>query len=112
MMNELRTNYDYRLNDYLNGRDAESAKQLTLVCPFIGYVLSLNIINTDQLQNTDLEPVLQQYYPGKKSLITKLSTRSGIPAETMLFSVVENLLKDYREQCITFLNSVSKSVVH
>lgn len=112
MMNELRTNYDYRLNDYLNGRDANGATQLSLVCPFVGYVLSLNIINTDQLQNTDLEPVLQQYYPGKKSLITKLSTRSGIPAETMLFSVVENLLKDYREQCITFLNSVSKSVVH
>lgn len=112
MMNELRTNYDYRLNDYLNGRDANGATQLSLVCPFVGYVLSLNIINTDQLQNTDLEPVLQQYYPGKKSLITKLSTRSGIPAETMLFSVVENLLNDYREQCITFLNSVSKSVVH
>ena len=112
MMNELRTNYDYRLNDYLNGRDANGATQLSLVCPFVGYVLSLNIINTDQLQNTDLEPVLQQYYPGKKSLITKLSTRSGIPAETMLFSVVENLLKDYREQCITFLNSVSKSVSH
>ena len=112
MMNELRTNYDYRLNDYLNGRDAESAKQLTLVCPFIGYVLSLNIINTDQLQNTDLEPVLQQYYPGKKSLITKLSARSGLPAEMKLFSMVESLLEGYRESCITFLNSVSKSVVH
>ena len=32
MMNELRTNYDYRLNDYLKGRDAEGAKQMTLVC--------------------------------------------------------------------------------
>ena len=110
MMNELRTNYDYRLNDYLNGRDANGATQLSLVCPFIGYVLSLNIINTDQLQNTDLEPVLQQYYPGKKSIITKLSARSGLPAEMKLFRMVETLLKGYRESCITFLNSVSKSV--
>ena len=110
MMNELRTNYDYRLNDYLNGRDANGATQLSLVCPFIGYVLSLNIINTDQLQNTDLEPVLQQYYPGKKSLITKLSARSGLPAEMKLFRMVESLLEGYRESCITFLNSVSKSV--
>lgn len=110
MMNELRTNYDYRLNDYLNGRDANGATQLSLVCPFVGYVLSLNIINTDQLQNTDLEPVLQQYYPGKKSIITKLSARSGLPAEMKLFRMVESLLEGYRESCITFLNSVSKSV--
>ena len=110
MMNELRTNYDYRLNDYLNGRDANGATQLSLVCPFVGYVLSLNIINTDQLQNTDLEPVLQQYYPGKKSAITKLSARSGLPAEMKLFRMVESLLEGYRESCITFLNSVSKSV--
>ena len=110
MMNELRTNYDYRLNDYLNGRDANGATQLSLVCPFVGYVLSLNIINTDQLQNTDLEPVLQQYYPGSKSAINKLSARSGLPAEMKLFSMVESLLEGYRESCITFLNSVSKSV--
>ncbi len=112
MMNELRTNYDYYLNDYLKGRDAESAKQLTLVCPFIGYVLSLDIINTPQLQNTDLEPVLQQYYPGSKSAKAKLSTRSGLPAEERLFRMVETLLKGYQEQCITFLNSISKSVSH
>ena len=112
MMNELRTNYDYYLNDYLKGRDAESAKQLTLVCPFIGYVLSLDIINTPQLQNTDLEPVLQQYYPGSKSAKAKLSTRSGLPAEERLFRMVETLLKGYQEQCITFLNSISKSVNH
>ena len=98
MMNELRTNYDYRLNDYLNGRDANGATQLSLVCPFIGYVLSLNIINTPQLQNTDLEPVLQQYYPGKKSLITKLSARSGLPAEQKLFRMVETLLEQYRKK--------------
>ena len=112
MMNELRTNYDYYLNDYLKGRDAESAKQLTLVCPFIGHVLSLDIINTPQLQNTDLEPVLQQYYPGSKSAKAKLSTRSGLPAEERLFRMVETLLKGYQEQCITFLNSISKSVNH
>ena len=110
MMNELRTNYDYYLNDYLEGKDAVGATQLSLVCPFIGYALSLNIINTPHLQKTDLEPVLQQYYPGKKSIITKLSTRSGMPAEEHLFSLVERLLKDYKEQCIAFLNSVGKSV--
>ena len=110
MMNELRTNYDYYLNDYLEGKNAEGATQLSLVCPFIGYALSLNIINTPHLQKTDLEPVLQQYYPGKKSIITKLSARSGLPAEMKLFSMVESLLEGYRESCITFLNSVSKSV--
>ena len=110
MMNELRTNYDYYLNDYLEGKDAKSATQLSLVCPFIGYALSLNIINTPQLQKTDLEPVLQQYYPGSKSAINKLSARSGLPAEQKLFRMVESLLEGYRESCITFLNSVSKSV--
>ena len=110
MMNELRTNYDYYLNDYLEGKDAVGATQLSLVCPFIGYALSLNIINTPHLQKTDLEPVLQQYYPGKKSAITKLSARSGLPAEMKLFRMVESLLEGYRESCITFLNSVSKSV--
>ena len=97
MMNELRTNYDYRLNDYLKGRDAEGAKQLTLVCPFIGYALSLGIINTPQLQKTDLEPVLLQFYPGSKSVKNKLSFRSGLPAEEHLFSLVETLLKQYRK---------------
>lgn len=110
MMNELRNNYDYYLNDYLEGRDATDAIQLSLVCPFIGFVFSLNIINTPQLQNTDLEPILLQYYPGKKSLIAALSKRSGFPAERVLFSMVETLLKDYRERCITFLKSVSKPV--
>lgn len=110
MMNELRTNYDYYLNNYLEGKDAVGATQLSLVCPFIGYALSLNIINTPHLQKTDLEPVLQQYYPGKKSAITKLSARSGLPAEMKLFSMVESLLEGYRESCISFLNSVSKSV--
>ena len=110
MMNELRTNYDYYLNDYLEGKDAVGATQLSLVCPFIGYALSLNIINTPHLQKTDLEPVLQQYYPGKKSAINKLSARSGLPAEMKLFRMVESLLEGYRESCITFLNSVSKSV--
>ena len=98
MMNELRTNYDYRLNDYLTGRDAEGAKQLTLVCPFIGHALSLNIINTPQLQKTDLEPVLLQFYPGSKSIKNKLSFRSGLPAEEHLFSMVETLLKQYRKK--------------
>ena len=112
MMNELRTNYDYYLNDYLEGKNAQGATQLSLVCPFIGHVLTLHIINTDQLQNTDLAPVLQQYYPGMKSAITKLSSRSGMPAEQKLFRTVETLLEDYREQCITFLNSISKSVNH
>ena len=110
MMNELRTNYDYYLNNYLEGKDAVGATQLSLVCPFIGYALSLNIINTPHLQKTDLEPVLQQYYPGSKSAINKLSARSGLPAEMKLFSMVESLLEGYRESCITFLNSVSKSV--
>ena len=110
MMNELRTNYDYYLNDYLEGKDAVGATQLSLVCPFIGYALSLNIINTPHLQKTDLEPVLQQYYPGSKSAINKLSTRSGLHAEMKLFRMVESLLEGYRESCITFLNSVSKSV--
>ena len=110
MMNELRTNYDYYLNNYLEGKDAVGATQLSLVCPFIGYALSLNIINTPHLQKTDLEPVLQQYYPGKKSIITKLSARSGLPAEMKLFSMAGSLLEGYRESCITFLNSVSKSV--
>ena len=110
MMNELRTNYDYYLNDYLEGKDAVGATQLSLVCPFIGYALSLNIINTPHLQKTDLEPVLQQYYPGSKSAINKLSARSGLPAEMKLFRMVESLLEGYRESCITFLNSVSKSV--
>ena len=112
MMNELRTNYDYYLNDYLEGKNAQGATQLSLVCPFIGHVLTLHIINTDQLQNTDLAPVLQQYYPGMKSAITKLSSRSGMPAEKKLFGMVETLLEDYREQCITFLNSISKSANH
>ena len=98
MMNELRTNYDYYLNDYLKGRDAEGVKQLTLVCPFIGYALSLNIINTPQLQKTDLEPVLLQFYPGKKSVITKLSSRMGTPEEQNLFRMVETLLKQYRKK--------------
>ena len=110
MMNELRTKYDYYLNDYLEGKNAEGATQLSLVCPFIGYALSLNIINTPHLQKTDLEPVLQQYYPGSKSAINKLSARSGLPAEMKLFRMVESLLEGYRESCITFLNSVSKSV--
>ena len=98
MMNELRTNYDYYLHDYLQGRNAEGAKQLTLVCPFIGHVLSLNIINTPQLQKTDLEPVLLQFYPGKKSLITKLSARSGMHEEQKLFRMVESLLESYRKK--------------
>ena len=98
MMNELRTNYDYRLNDYLKGRDAEGAKQMTLVCPFIGHALSLNIINTPQLQKTDLEPVLLRFYPGSKSIKNKLSFRSGLPAEEHLFSMVETLLKQYRKK--------------
>lgn len=98
MMNELRTNYDYYLNDYLQGRDAEGVKQLSLVCPFIGHALSLNIINTPQLQKTDLEPVLMQFYPGKKSLITKLSARSGMPEEQKLFRMVETLLEQYRKK--------------
>ena len=98
MMNELRTNYDYYLNDYLKGRDAEGVKQLTLVCPFIGYALSLNIINTPQLQKTDLEPVLLQFYPGKKSVITKLSSRMGTPEEQNLFRMVETLLEQYRKK--------------
>ena len=112
MMNELRTNYDYYLNDYLEGKNAQGATQLSLVCPFIGHVLTLHIINTDQLQNTDLAPVLQQYYPGMKSAITKLSSRSGMPAEKKLFGMVETLLEYYREQCITFLKSVGKSASH
>ena len=95
MMNELRTNYDYYLNDYLQGRDAEGVKQLTLVCPFIGHALSLGIINTPQLQKTDLEPVLLQFYPGSKSVKNKLSSRSGLPAEKHLFNMVETLLKQY-----------------
>lgn len=97
MMNELRTNYDYYLNDYLQGRDAEGVKQLTLVCPFIGHALSLGIINTPQLQKTDLEPVLLQFYPGSKSVKNKLSSRSGLPAEKHLFNMVETLLKQYRK---------------
>ena len=97
MMNELRTNYDYYLNDYLQGRDAEGVKQLTLVCPFIGYALSLDIINTPLLQKTDLEPVLLQFYPGSKSVKNKLSSRSGLPAEKHLFNMVETLLKQYRK---------------
>ena len=112
MMNELRTNYDYYLNDYLEGKNAQGATQLSLVCPFIGHVLTLHIINTDQLQNTDLAPVLQQYYPGMKSAITKLSSRSGMPAEQKLFRMVKTLLEYYREQCITFLKSVGKSASH
>ena len=112
MMNELRTNYDYYLNDYLEGKNAQGATQLSLVCHFIGHVLSLHIINTDQLQNTDLAPVLQQYYPGMKSAITKLSSRSGMPAEQKLFRMVKTLLEYYREQCITFLKSVGKSASH
>lgn len=110
MVDALRSEHSHRLNDYLEGKDAKAAKQLSLVCPFIGHALSLNIINTPHLQKTDLEPVLQQYYPGKKSIITKLSTRSGMPAEENLFSLVERLLKEYKDQCITFLNSVGKSV--
>jgi hypothetical protein len=98
MMNELRTNYDYYLNDYLQGRDAESVKQLTLVCSFIGHALSLNIINTPHLQKTDLETVLRQYYPDKKSILTKLSARSGVSAETKLFRMVETLLEQYRKK--------------
>jgi hypothetical protein len=109
MMNELRTQYDYRLNEYLEGKNATSATQLTLVCPFIGHVLSLGIINTPQLQKADLEPVLQQYYPGKKSIVSKLSARSYTYAERKLFDIVEALLKDYRDKCITFLNTISKS---
>ena len=98
VMNELRGEHDYCLSEYLQGRDAEGAKQLSLVCPFIGHALSQNIINTKLLQNTDLEPMLQQFYPGKKSLITKLSARSGTDEEKKLFRLLEILLENHRKK--------------
>lgn len=98
VMNELRMEHDYCVSEYLQGRDVEGAKQLSLVCPFIGHALSLNIINTKLLQNIDLEPMLQQFYPGKKSIIAKLSFRSGTNEEKKLFRLVEILLKPYRKE--------------
>lgn len=99
MMNELKTNYDYKLHEYLyKVSTADGAVAMTYVCPFIGHVLSLNIINTPYLQNTDLEEVLLQFYPGKKSLVTKLSTRKDTPEEEKLFNLVETLLKPYRKK--------------
>lgn len=97
MMTELKTNYDYLIKAYLADREANDVTQLTLVCPFVGFVLSKHIISTPQLQKTDLEPTLLQFYPGKKSVITKLSSRSGMPEEQKLFRVVESILEAQNE---------------
>ncbi len=94
MIQELRSEYRYKVEDYLGDRDATQVCQLQLVCPFLGFVLDTHLITPSKMQKKDLVPVLKQFYPGMSSIAIKLSSKNGTPAEESLFRMVESLLKE------------------
>ncbi len=94
MMQELKTEFRYKLEDYLGERNATQAIQLSLVAPFLGYVLNTHLISSPQIQKTDIAQVLHEFYPQSKNPIVALSKRSELDAEQSLFRMAETLLDE------------------
>ncbi len=94
MMQELKSDFRYKIEDYLGERNATDACKLNLVAPFLGYVLNTHLTSSPQMQKTDIAQVLHEFYPQSKNPTVALSKRSELDAEESLFRMVETLLSE------------------
>lgn len=70
---ELVQMYSYNLEAYLGG-DLYNVN-IGKVAPFIGQVIKMNLINSDDIQQTDILFAFEEFYKNKDTVRTKLSEK-------------------------------------
>ncbi len=93
-MNELLKSNRRNIADYLNGR--QDSEAMTVVCPVVGYIIKSRMMNSSDMQLTDIGFALVPFY-GKSTAVNYLSRRPRSCEANVLFGALDGLLKRYQK---------------
>ncbi len=95
MMDDLRENYEEKINDFLNTH-AKSKKYdgVMIVAPFIGKLLKMEELRARNLQWADLEFAFKPYYK-ESNAVRRLSIKLNSSEADFLFNLLIGIQKKY-----------------
>lgn len=111
VMDEVKEKYPELIISYLDGKTGDNAIGVTKVCPFIGRIVDMQIINDSYLRKKDLEPAFQFVFGEKnekgqnRSFIQKMSETKDIK-EKPIFDTIKMLIEEQKKR--NYLKKTSK----
>jgi hypothetical protein len=92
-LNDLFNNHKAKIEDYL--RDKQSSESMTVVCPLVGFILNSHLMNSSNIQLSDIAFALEDFY-GKSTAVNYLSRKLRSQEAEVLFNTLLGLLKKYK----------------
>ena len=93
-MDEMVNSYGDGLKEMLGG--TMNCVQVTKVCPFIGNVIRMHVINDVNLQTVDLLFAFEGYYDNMQTVQAKLGDRKTSSEQNVILGTFEGLLRKYK----------------
>jgi len=98
VMDELLSNYDYVIQEYLKGATAETAGSIKFVCPFIGYVLDTHLYSVAKMPKNEFKIVLQMVYGKGTSAVSKMSDKNPSYEADILYKTVKEIMIKHKNR--------------
>lgn len=96
VIDELLTNYDYVINNYLKGATAETAGSIKYVCPFIGYVLDTHLYSAAKMPKNEFKKVMQVVYGKGTSAVSKMSDKTPSDEAKVLYKTAKEIMEKHK----------------
>lgn len=93
-MDEMVSNHGDGLKEMLGG--TMNCVQVTKVCPFIGSVIRMHVINEVELQTVDLLFAFEGYYDNMQTVQAKLGDKKSSSEQNVILGTFEGLLRKYK----------------
>ena len=93
-MDEMVSSYGDDLKEMLGG--SMNCVQVTKVCPFIGNVVRMHVINEVDLQTVDLLFAFEGYYDNMQTVQAKLGDKKTSSEQNVILGTFEGLLRKYK----------------
>ncbi len=96
VMDELLTNYEYVIKDYLEGATAETAGSIKYVCPFIGFVLDTHLYSAAKMPKNEFKEVMQTVYGKGTSAVSKMSDKNPSNEADVLYKTAKEIMEKHK----------------
>ena len=96
VMDELLTNYEYVIKDYLKGATAETACSIKYVCPFVGYVIDTHLYSAAKMPKNEFKKVMQAVYGKGTSAVSKMSDKNPSNEAEVLYKTAKEIMEKHK----------------
>ena len=93
MMDDLRKNYEKKIEEFL--QPYQKCDGVTVVAPFIGKLLDIEELRSQDLQKSDLAFAFTPYYNNGVSAVKRMSDKLDSESAKLLLGTFQGLLRKY-----------------